>query len=496
MTTKHYMLAMILVISAAVFLYCMFYGTPEITEWHDMEREARIYPDYARATIPPNIAPLNFIVREEGDFFRVKIYSRQSDPVIIDSCRPGIVIPIGRWRRLLDGNRGEDLFIDIFTQRDGRWNKFLPVKMNIAAENIDRFLVYRKMIPTHTQRCSKVGIYQRNLENYHESKIIDNRNLGTGGCVNCHSFCQNNPEKMVLGIRSYYYGIGTLMINDQSMRKIGIKMGYSSWHPSGKLVAYSVDTLPMFIHMSQKEARDTFTTESSLSFYIPSTGELFALPRLAGKDHLETWPRWSADGKHLYFCSTRKTWDAAVHPPGHYRDVKYDLMRIAYDVSANTWGKIETIVSAGESGLSSTMPQVSSDGRWLTFCTSGYGFFPTWQQDSDINIIDLENPSRSGSGGLKFRKIDANSHSSDSWHNWSSNSRWLVFSSKRDYGIFTKPYFSYVDENGKFHKAVLLPQKDPLFFDRCLKTYNTPEFTTGPVDRSGNSIFNIASEQR
>jgi hypothetical protein len=57
----------------------------------------------------------------------------------------------------------------------------------------------------------------------------------------------------------------------------------------------------------------------------------------------------------------------------------------------------------------------------------------------------------------------------------------VVFSSKRRDGIFTRSYISYVDEDGKVYKPLLLPQKDPDFYDSFLKTYSVPEFVVEPV---------------
>ncbi|MBM3837502.1 MAG: hypothetical protein FJ398_05995 [Verrucomicrobia bacterium] len=86
-----------------------------------------------------------------------------------------------------------------------------------------------------------------------------------------------------------------------------------------------------------------------------------------------------------------------------------------------------------------------------------------------------------GLASRKYRRLDINSDQADSWHSWSSNSRWIVFSSKRRDGLFARPYFSYVDERGTFHKPFLLPQKDPAFYDSFIKTFNLPEFIRAPI---------------
>jgi hypothetical protein len=74
-----------------------------------------------------------------------------------------------------------------------------------------------------------------------------------------------------------------------------------------------------------------------------------------------------------------------------------------------------------------------------------------------------------------------NSAKSDTYHSWSSNSRWFVFASKRDDGLYGKPYFCYIDREGRAHKPFCLPQRYPRFYDNTLKSFNAPELGRGRV---------------
>ena len=90
-----------------------------------------------------------------------------------------------------------------------------------------------------------------------------------------------------------------------------------------------------------------------------------------------------------------------------------------------------------------------------------------------------------------------NSDDVESYHSCSSNSRWLVFSSRRDDGLYTKPYFSYIDEDGRAHKPFLLPQKNPRrYYDSQMYAYNIPEFVNGKVRVNGNDIAEFARESK
>jgi len=123
-----------------------------------------------------------------------------------------------------------------------------------------------------------------------------------------------------------------------------------------------------------------------------------------------------------------------------------------------------------------------------------YGCFPVYQQSSDLYLMDLEAAQQTGQ--YKYQRLDINSDQSESWHSFSSNSRWIAFSSKRHYGVFTRIYLSYLDNNGKVHKPILLPQKDPTFYNSCLNTYSVPELVVEPVRVTKEQLGRIVRASR
>ena len=43
--------------------------------------------------------------------------------------------------------------------------------------------------------------------------------------------------------------------------------------------------------------------------------------------------------------------------------------------------------------------------------------------------------------------------------------------------LYTRPFFTYIDDKGTAHKPFLLPQKNPVkYYKDLLWTYNLPEF--------------------
>jgi len=441
----------------------------------------RLRPDYTEVTIPPNIAPLNFIIGESGRRYHVTVRSRQGRAIEISSRKPEIRIPMKPWKDLLALNRGNPLLLDVYVQgKEGEWRRYQTIANRIADEDIDSHVIYRRMKPLYTFTRS-VGVYQRNLENFNESLVLY---AGSFGCVNCHTFPNNDPNKMVLGVRSRRYGSATLLYDEGKVSKIGTRFGYTAWHPNRRLAVFPEYRVRLFFHTARAGIRDVVDMDSRMCYYDFDKKKAGDIPPLADKNRLETYPAWSPDGRRLYFSSAPILWtDRHTVPPERYNEVRYDLRRVSYDEATGEWGEVETVLSAGETGLSILLPRVSPDGRFLLFCMCDYGVFAVYQESSDLYLMDLETG--------KYRKLrKANSDRAESWHCWSSNGRWIVFTSKRTSALFTKLYFSYIDEAGNDSKPFLLPQKDPRYYDSFLNLYNVPELVNGRLRASPRALLN------
>ncbi len=443
-----------------------------------VDRLPSIFPDYTQTVIPPGIAPLNFRVREPGVGYRLLIRSAQGTPIRLDQSGPLIRIPLRPWKSLLQANPGQELYFDVAVQNQRHeWQRFLTITNSIAREDMDGYLAYRLLKPLYSVYVN-VGIYQRNLRTFEEKPILQNR--GFGGCLNCHTFLNRRPDTFALHIRSETKPM--LLVVSNRVSRVDKPMGYMSWHPSGRLIAFSSNKLSLFYH-TIGETRDVFDADSNLGIYRVDSNTFVNPPPINLPERNETWPSWSPDGRYLYFASARKV------AANRYRTVRYDLMRVGYDIGEDRWGEPETIVAAQETGLSAAQPRVSPDGKWLLFCLYKYGNFPIYQPSSDLYVMDL--------GTRQFRRLEINSDQADSWHSWSGNSRWIVFSSKRIDGLFARPHFSYVDGQGRFSKPFVLPQADPAFYDSYLNTFNVPEFVEGPVQISQDALTRaLGSGQR
>ncbi len=354
-----------------------------------------------------------------------------------------------------------------------------------------------------------MGIYQRDLESFSETPILKNDAIDHA-CINCHSFRGNDPATMTLQLRKAH--AGTLVCRNNQVEKIDTKNehmpgpgAYSSWHPSGSAIAFSTNSIAQVFPSSAAWHIEVFDKASDLMVYdvISGTASTSASISTPG---LENLPAWSPDGKYLYYCRAARpqsprfvidkasggilveqsngSWesdsaDPQDESPGDvwvkdFKQRQYDLMRIPYAVDSKTWGTPEPVLLARDAGKSIAFPRVSPDGRYLMFVMSAFGYFTIHHADADLYLMDLTTRS--------YRRLDeVNSDDVESFHSWSSNGRWFVFSSKRLDGIRARPFLAYFDSAGVARKPFLLPQKDPGTYSATSMTYNIPELVTGKV---------------
>ena len=457
----------------------------KIPHYTNTDKVLAVFPNYAGATIPLNIAPLNFYIEDSNSEKHLVRLVAGKDSFDV-KCGQKVNIPQRKWKKLLKNHAGETLNIRLFSKIGNDWMKHPDLTLQIAAEPIDPYLVYRLIEPGY-EFWGEMGIYQRNLENFTETPILINT-LMDGNCMNCHSFSRNNPEKMLFHLRVQHGG--TLFINEGEISKINTKTPnaisaavYPRWHPDGRFVAFSVNKTSQVFHSSHENLVEVYDSASDLIIYDTKTNTLTTPPRIQSSSRLETYPEWSPDGKTLYFCSAR-----TLKMPDHYSSLKYDLFSVDFNPETGEIGAVvDTIFKASDIGKSVAFPRISSDGKNIMLCLSDFGTFPIWHKENDLYLLNLETREISN-------LLEVNSDESDSYHSWSSNGRWFVFSSRRLDGLYTRPYIAYFDSSGKAHTPFLLPQKDPLFYRDFIKSYNVPELVTGKVKQNIRTIERAAKK--
>lgn len=430
-----------------------------------------IFPDYTGVTVPASIAPLNFTCREPSERLHVLFEGEESGWLEVRG-KKRIRIPEKQWRKLLEENKGKTIQVTVSARQEGKWSTFAPFPVYISEYPIDFGLVYRLVAPGY-EVYSHMGIYQRSLSDFKQTTLIENT-LIPSSCVNCHCFRQTDPGQISLHVRGPSGGTVlksggiTEVLNLKTTEDAGRGV-YPYWHPSGRYIAYSTNDTRQVFHAVSDKRIEVFDLSSDIILYDVEDNRIIASPLLTTPD-FETFPAFSPDGLSLYFCLADRQ-----EMPDDLEQARYNLCRIGFDPQTGSFGtKVDTLVHAADGGKSVSFPRPSYDGKYLMYTLSDYGTFSIWHKEADLWLLDLER-------GESRPLVEVNSDDTESYHSWSSNSRWFVFSSRRDDGLYTRLYVASIDEQGNIGKPFRLPEENPSVRDPSFYSFNIPEFVSAPV---------------
>lgn len=435
-----------------------------------------IYPDYVGVTIPVGIAPLDFTMRSDSVLLVDAVFTGSVGGELHAQSEESTSIDPEAWQQLLTQNVGGSLFVQVSAKFPEGWRTYTPFGIEVSGDSIDYGITYRLIEPGY-EAYTKMGIYETRLSDSQERALIENTQFR--GCVNCHSSRQGDTRYLSLHVRGEHGATliqhpgkqGSLTAyNTKTPETLGSCV-YPYWHPSGHYLAFSSNNTRQGFHAGGKKIIEVLDLASDMQVYDVERNTLLLPETLRGDSAFETCPAFSPDGKTLYYCVARPK-----DYPQEIKQMYYNLCSLSFDAQTGTFGHdVDTLVFAEAQGKSVAFPRPSYDGRFICYSLADYGYFHVWHAESDLYLLDLQT-------GESRPMTEANSPDAESVHSWSSNSRWLVFGSRRDDGQFTRPYFCHVAEDGTVGKAFMLPQRQPKrFYEGRFMSYNLPEFITSPV---------------
>ena len=439
-----------------------------------------IHPNYLDITIPYNIAPLNFAYTMKGDAFITELKSG-SQSLIMKGKETDWKQK--DWHQFLEASKGQDIEVTTYAQTDKGWIKYAPFAWRVAEEPIDPYISYRIIAPSYVT-YEELTIRQREMGTFDEKVVYNNMLLSTdkdGQCINCHSYKNYKTDNMQFHARQHKGG--TVLVTNGEVKKINLKTDstisagvYPAWHPTHNLIAYSINDTGQSFHTKNSNKIEVQDLKSDLILYNIDRHEVSFIEH----DSLEweVFPAWASDGKTLYYSSAHMEIENHAEREreiiNRYKEFKYNIYRKSFDPETLTFGPRELVLNADSLEKSATLPRISPDGRYLLFGMAEYGCFHIWHKDADLYLIDLQT--------MQLRNItEINSDDVESYHSWSSNGRWMLFTSRRDDGGYTHLYIAYFDKDGRAHKPFILPQRDPHFYENYYKSFNVPEFMIEPV---------------
>ena len=520
-------------VSVLLSLILFACSSPSVpTSFTESDELPTIYPDYVDVTVPVNIAPLHFHIDHDStstDFVTRFTAGAEAWTFGGEDVRPGLK----NWK-LMKATAlaaSSQITVEVFELQADRWIHHRPFSITVSNDSIDPYISYRLISPSYVT-YEDLTLNQRCLENFEERLIYGNMinsDEENGQCINCHHAQWYNPNRIQFHVRQYLGG--TIIAYDGNIQKVNLKTDstisagvYPSWHPTKPWIVYSTNNTGQSFHTRDIQKIEVQDTKSNLIFYDLERNEV--LPITRDTTDFDCFPFWSPDGQYIYYVSGH--WDALGEAKPdfelikYYTQMQYNLYRMPFDEQTRTFGPRELIYDASLRNRSVTLPRISPDGRWLMFTQGRFGIFHIWHNDADLYMMDLtkavpepepavsrviqhshtaaqqeqvsdvELANRADSiREAQGRQVpfpesiypiaELNSPEVESWHCWSSNQCWVVFSSRRVDGNFTRPFIAHFDGKGHFSKPFELPQDDPQFHRQFLRSYNIPEFLSGPV---------------
>jgi tetratricopeptide (TPR) repeat protein len=309
-------------------------------------------------------------------------------------------------------------------------------------------------------------------------------------CGNCHSF---TPEGKTLAMDvDYGSDKGSYVIAQVERQTILEKNKVISWSdyrredkeptfgllsqisPDGRYVISTVKDRSVFAAVDELfYSQRFFPVTGILVVYDRQTKQFFPLPGADDLQYVQSNPVWSPDGKTILFARSKHYKLLNLKDPSSAlvtreevseffeggRKFRYDIYRM--DFNDGQGGRPTPLPGASDNGKSNYFPRFSPDGKWIVFCQSDT--FMLLRPDSTLYIMR--------SAGGTPRKMRCNfSGKMNSWHSWSPNGKWLVFTSKAN-GPFTQLWLTHIDADGNDMPAVLLEH-----FTAADRAANIPEF--------------------
>lgn len=462
-----------------LFLLMLCFGCDNRQAAQQSTEQPDIFPNYHEVTIPPNIAPLNFEVKA-AEHIQADFYTRNEFHFTVTG-KNEIVIPINQWKELTAKAIGShiEVCVSVWSEAQPDGIEYAPFHIHVVADSIDPWIAYR-LIPPGYRQWKQMGLYQRCLESFEEKAMITNHHKEER-CINCHSFHDFSPQNMMFHLRGP--GGTTVLVRNNQPQRLDLeqlpphmKGTYPHWHPNGRWIAFSNNNTAQAFYVHSQDKVEVYDLDSDLMICDTENSRVLTDERFTDSLYWETFPAFSPKGDYLYLCRAEKK----VMP--QYDSLHYALIRIPFDAENGQLGaRIDTLYNPKTRGGSVSFPRISPDGQRLLYTETQCATFPIWHKEADFCMLNLHTEVEEDCSTL-------NSTDVESYHAWSSNSRWILFSSRRIDGRYTRLFIAHISEDGTIGKPFLLPQKFPKMNTLRLTSYNIPEFMLEEVSWTPQQI--------
>ena len=313
-------------------------------------------------------------------------------------------------------------------------------------------------------------------------------------CGNCHSFSQDGR---LLGMDvDYANSKGSYVITAVDKNMPLASSDIMTWDnyrpedrqktfgllsqvsPDGQVVISTVKDKSVFVAKPEMAFSQLFfPIKGILAIYKRNSGAFQSLPGADDPEYVQSNPSWSPDGKYLGICPRK---GLRTQEQGGRGQAAPLASRIAPNSCA-----MESHSCLTSTGYLTTTGKAARRSLWRAHRgTGGATTLPSTHRTANGSYSARRGAtccsSRTASFTSSRRRAGrpggwrCNTSRMNSWHSWSPNGRWLVFSSK-SLSLYTQLFLTHIDEQGQSTPPVLLAH-----FTAPDRAANIPEFVNTP----------------
>lgn|GEM_PF-1990746 len=358
-----------------------------------------------------------------------------------------------------------EMLVTVYRLNLGLTTKSRPVRLVVSERALADRIIFR-VVPLYFVPGEPVGIKLLFLHQKQPDLLLRVERA----CVGCHAYALDSAIFNCV-LKKTRKAV-TLQRSDRGFRlnrHVFDQFSFVSLSPDGKYAAVVKSSVgKMVTRKDLIEPFDLVYKSADIHIYNFETGTIAPLPGASDPRFNEDMPWFSPDGKYVLFSRYQVVEKKRKNPTIE----SMDLYQVPFNDGKG--GEPVPIPNASANGMHHYFARYAPNGKWISFCRADgqKGVFA--RKDSDIYLLSLNDHA--------VTKLSLNRDGTmDSWHDWSSDSHWLIFSSKRDKSQLTAIYLSYIDDNGKDHPPIKVAD------ERGGKT-NTPQFAppTLALETAGN----------
>lgn len=354
------------------------------------------------------------------------------------------------WENIKKSSENKHTTLTVFGHNGTAFSKSEQIRFRISPYEVDQYVIYRVAHYPFDFLNEKPNLYYRDITGL-KSKVFLKADKF---CFSCHVL-SNEGTAMALSTRKYFQvgeekikvsGVDLLfvdkkekyvLIEDKDKSRNLYASMMSSWSPDNRHLLLAInDSIKKLDSVTENTAYIAYDTTGDIAIYTIEDRSLTLLPGASVQSKREFWPYFSADGKTVSYSRLSKNGESDIY---------------VLPFNDGKGGKPIPLQGASKAGVREYFQRYSPDGKWIIFNRIA-GSGDMFCEMTDLYILPA-------GGGVPKRLACSKEGYMDSVVAWTSNSRWIAFTSRR-FKNESRIFFAEIDDQGNAYPPIKMPNQE------------------------------------